>query len=103
MSERRACRLVGVSRSSWRDTPQDSHQTAELRERIKVIAHQRRRFGYRRIHDLLRFQGVEVNHKRIYRLYTEQKLSVKDKITLIQDKNILQKIVRPLKMNRKTC
>ena len=77
MSERRACRLVGLSRSSWRDTPQDSHKTTELRERIKLIAHQRRRFGYRRIYDLLRFQGVEVNHKRVYRLYTEQKLSVK--------------------------
>jgi len=77
MSERRACRLIGLSRSSWRETPQDSHQTAELGQRIMAIAHQRRRFGYRRIHDLLRFQGVEVNHKRIYRLYTEQKLSVK--------------------------
>lgn len=48
-----------------------------MRERIKAIAHQRRRFGYRRIHDLLRMQGVEVNHKRVYRLCTEQKLSVK--------------------------
>jgi putative transposase len=77
MSERRACRLVGLSRYSWREHPKDSHQTHELRERIKAIAHQRRRFGYRRIHDLLRMQGIEVNHKRIYRLYTEQKLSVK--------------------------
>jgi putative transposase len=77
MSERRACRLVGLSRSSWREHPKDSHQTHELRERIKAIAHQRRRFGYRRIHDLLRMQGIEVNHKRVYRLYTEQKLSVK--------------------------
>ena len=77
MSERRACRLVGLSRSSWRELPKDSHKTAELKERIKAIAHQRRRFGYRRIHDLLRLQGVEVNHKRVYRLYTEQKLSVK--------------------------
>ena len=77
MSERRACRLVGLSRSSWREVPKDSHKTTELKERIKAIAHQRRRFGYRRIHDLLRMQGIEVNHKRIYRLYTEQKLSVK--------------------------
>jgi putative transposase len=77
MSERRACRLVGLSRSSWREAPKDSRKTAELKERIKAIAHQRRRFGYRRIHDLLRMEGVEVNHKRVYRLYTEQKLSVK--------------------------
>ena len=77
MSERRACRLVGLYRSSWRESPTDSHKTNELRERIKAIAHQRRRFVCRRIHDLLRLQGVEVNHKRVYRLYTELKLSVK--------------------------
>jgi putative transposase len=77
MSERRACRLVGLSRTSWREPPIEAIQNAELREQIKVIALQRRRFGYRRIHDMLKFQGVEVNHKRVYRLYSEQKLAVK--------------------------
>ena len=77
MSERRACRLVGLSRTSWREPPTEAVVNTELRERIRAIALQRRRFGYRRIHDMLKFQGVQVNHKRVYRLYSEQKLAVK--------------------------
>jgi putative transposase len=77
LSERRACSLVGLSRSSWRNPPQDDDETMILKERIKALAHERRRFGYRRIHDMLKFEGIAVNHKRVYRLYTEQKLSVK--------------------------
>lgn len=77
MSERRACRLVGLTRSSWRRPPRESESTQALCEQIKAIAHQRRRFGYRRVHDILKQRGVHVNHKRVYRLYTEQKLAVK--------------------------
>jgi putative transposase len=77
MSERRACRLVGLARSSWRRPPIDTKTTLALREQIMTIAHQRRRFGYRRVHDILKQQGFQVNHKRVYRLYTEQKLAVK--------------------------
>ena len=43
------------------------------------IAHERRRFGYRRIHDLLRPEFSGVNHKRVYRLYREAKLAVRRK------------------------
>ena len=77
LSERRACRLVGLSRTSWREPPIEATANAHLRERIKTIALERRRFGYRRIYDLLKLQGVQVNHKRVYRLYTEQKLAVR--------------------------
>jgi putative transposase len=77
LSERRACSLVGLSRSSWRNPPQDEEATVLLRQRIKQLAHERKRFGYRRIHDMLKFEGYAVNHKRVYRLYTEQKLTVK--------------------------
>ena len=48
-----------------------------LRDRMKAIAHERRRFGYRRIHVLLKREGVSVNHKRLFRLYREEKLSVR--------------------------
>lgn len=48
-----------------------------LRERMKVLAHERRRFGYRRIHVLLRREGHLVNHKRLFRLYREEKLTVR--------------------------
>ena len=52
----------------------ESHQrtdaaTSELSARIVELAHERRRFGYRRIHDLLTREGHEVNHKRVWRLY----------------------------------
>ena len=57
LSERRACRLVGLSRDSYRNPPVMDEQTASLNGAIIEVAHTRRRFGYRRIHDLLR-QGL---------------------------------------------
>ena len=77
LSERRACRLVGLSRDSFRNPPMVSEQTQALRCRIVDIAHQRRRFGYRRVHDLLRWDFPGVNHKRVYRLYREANLAVR--------------------------
>ncbi len=72
----RACGLVGISRSlfeyrSRRDPP------GELLERIKAIATQKRRYGYRRIHVLLRREGWRVNHKRTHRLYSQAGLQVR--------------------------
>jgi len=77
-SERRACRLVGLSRDSYRNPSVPSELNATLSGQIIELAHLRRRFGYWRIHDLLRPSFPRVNHKRIYRLYTEAKLSVRD-------------------------
>ena len=77
LSERRACRLVGLSRDSFRNPPMASEQTQTLRCRIVDIAHQRRRFGYRRVYDLLRRDFPGVNHKRVYRLYREANLAVR--------------------------
>ena len=77
LSERRACRLVGLSRDSFRNPPMASEQTQTLRCRIVDIAHQRRRFGYRRVHDLLRRDFPGVNHKRVYSLYREANLAVR--------------------------
>jgi putative transposase len=77
ISERRACRLVGLSRSTLRRVIDEEPAAASLKVRIIDIAHARRRFGYRRIHDLLRREGVRANHKKIYRLYSEAALSVR--------------------------
>jgi putative transposase len=52
-------------------------QDAELRERLRALAHERRRFGYRRLHVLLRREGFIVNHKRLFRLYREERLMVR--------------------------
>ena len=76
LSERHACRLVGLSRDSYRNLPQPDQLTRDLCERIVDIAHVRRRFGYRRIHDLLRPEFPQVNHKRVYRLYRDANLAV---------------------------
>ena len=77
LSERRACRLVGLSRDSYRHPPQPDAQTTALQGKIVEIAQVRRRFGYRRIHDLLRPEFPGVNHKRVYRLYSEARLAVR--------------------------
>ena len=49
----------------------------DLRERMKALAHERRRFGYRRLHVLLKREGHLVNHKRLFRLYREEKLTLR--------------------------
>ena len=77
LSERRACRLVGLSRDSYRHPPVPSAQTQALKDKIVEIAHVRRRFGYRRVHDLLRAHFPGVNHKRVYRLYSAANLAVR--------------------------
>lgn len=64
MSEWRSCRTTGVRRTSipFRSTKPDDGQ---LRARIKALAHERRRFGFRRLHVLLRREGLLVNRKRV--------------------------------------
>jgi len=76
VSERRACRTLGLDRSSHRyrsRRPAD----VELRARIRALAHERRRFGYRRLFILLRRDGEASGKNRIYRLYREEGLSVR--------------------------
>jgi len=50
---------------------------AGLRQRMKAIAHERRRFGYRCLHVLLKREVYLVNHKKLFRLYREEKLTVR--------------------------
>ena len=77
LSERRGCRLVGLSRDSYRHPPAVDEATLQLSAKIVAIAQVRRRFGYRRIHDLLRAEFPGVNHKRVYRLYSQAQLAVR--------------------------
>jgi putative transposase len=69
ISERRASVLVGLARDSWRHPPRRAKADRDLSQRITKLAHERRRFGYRRIADLLLAEGAEVNDQRVYRLY----------------------------------
>lgn len=77
LSERHACGLVGLSRDSYRHPPVPDETTMALSTAIIDIAQARRRFGYRRIHDMLRPEFPNVNHKRVYRLYSVAKLAVR--------------------------
>jgi putative transposase len=74
MSERRACSLVAADRKMIRYRSRRPPDT-ELRARLRELANQRRRFGYRRLFILLRDEGEASGINRIYRLYTRYHLS----------------------------
>ena len=76
MSERRACAVIGADRKSMRYRARRSDDIA-LRQRLRELAQQRRRFGYRRLHILLRRDGIEINRKKTQRLYREEGLTVR--------------------------
>jgi putative transposase len=76
VSQRRACRIIGVDRTGVRYRSRRSDDAA-LRQRLRELAQLRRRFGYRRLHVLLRREGQVVNRKRVYRLYREERLTVR--------------------------
>ncbi|WP_407920188.1 IS3 family transposase [Geobacter pickeringii] len=78
ISERRACKLSCLDRSSFRYQPKPDKNT-ELRIRLRELAEQRRKFGSPRLHVLLQREGHQVNHKRIERLYREEGLSLRGK------------------------
>ena len=70
LSQRRACRLVGVNpKTVRRKRPPDN---PEIRRRMREIAAERRRFGYRRIGLMLAREGITMNHKKLRRLYKEE-------------------------------
>jgi putative transposase len=76
LSERRASGLAGLSRNTLRyEAKPDSDEG--LRGRMKELAEKRRRFGYRRLHVLLKREGLVQNHKRTERIYRQEKLSLR--------------------------
>lgn len=75
LSERRVCRLLGLSRSVLHYTSQ--RRDDGLQRRLVELAGERRRFGYRRLHILVEREGFVVNHKRVHRLYREAGLAVR--------------------------
>ena len=76
MSDRRACKAIGCCRTTMRYQTTRADD-AGIRQRMKAIAQERRRFGYRRLHVLLKREGYVINHKRLFRLYREEKLAVR--------------------------
>jgi putative transposase len=79
-SERRACGQLEIVRAMVRYQPRPTRFAAaneKLRTRLRELAEQRRRWGYRRLHILLEREGWQVNIKRVYRIYVEEKLVVR--------------------------
>ena len=74
-SQRRACDLIKANRGSCRYQPVEDD--AVLVDRLKALAVERRRFGYRRLHWMLRREGYRMNHKKLYRLYRDHGLTVR--------------------------
>jgi putative transposase len=76
VSERRACSTLGADRTSirYRSIRPDD---AAVRARLRELAAIRRRFGYRRLHVLLGREGIIMNHKKLRRLYREERLQVR--------------------------
>jgi putative transposase len=75
-SQRRACGLVGLQPKTYRYASRRPDD-APIRRRLRELALERRRFGYRRLHILLQREGVRPNHKKLYRLYREERLMVR--------------------------
>ena len=78
LSERRSCRIVGLSRSVQQCQPAPRNDAAVI-GRLKELASENRRYGYLRLHALLRREGLVANRKRTYRLFTEEGLQVRTK------------------------
>lgn len=78
LSERTACKLIGISRSSHRYTPIESNDD-ELRQQIKQLSVQYPKYGYLMLHGILRRDGRVINKKRTYRLYRSEGLQVRPK------------------------
>jgi putative transposase len=76
VSQRRACKAIDVDRSSVRYRSRRPDDVL-LRVRLRDLAAQRRRFGYRRLHVLLQREGAKLNHKKLRRLYAEERLQVR--------------------------
>jgi len=79
VSERRICKVLGLSRSTKRYKRIISAEETRLREQIIALASKYGRYGYRRITALLRAQGWQVNHKRVQRIWRQEGLKVPQK------------------------
>ena len=98
LSERRACRLLGLDRSSYRYIAVPDWN-AELRAKLVELARQKPRFGYRRLHVFLDWGGFAVNVKRVYRLYRQEGLAVRRqrRKRLVRSLPAPPRLLRPIK------
>jgi len=98
-SERQACIIAGLCRSSYRYEAQPKNDT-EIRDRLRELAEQRHRFGAPRLHILLRREGYLINHKRTERLYREEGLSLRLKKRKKRQSHLRILLDRPERINQ---
>jgi putative transposase len=98
-SERQACIIVGLCRSSYRYEAKPKNDTV-IRDRLRELAEQRHRFGAPRLHILLRREGYLINHKRTERLYREEGLSLRLKKRKKRQSHLRIMLERPERINQ---
>jgi putative transposase len=76
LSQRRACGLIGITRRAFRHVAVED-RNRELRQRLRTLAEERRRWGCPLLYQVIRRAGFAVNHKRVERLYREEGLSLR--------------------------
>lgn len=76
LSQRRACDLAGIDPRVYRYRSRRPDDDV-IRKRLRELAAERRRFGYRRLHIMLTREGFHLNRKKLYRLYKEERLTVR--------------------------
>jgi putative transposase len=79
VSERRACRVIDLARSTKRHQAKLNELNIKIRERLQILAEKKKRFGAPRLHQLLLREGFAINHKRTERLYKLEGLSLRRK------------------------
>lgn len=79
ISERRACLIIGIARSTKRHQVIRNKENERISERLVILASKWKRFGYRRLQVMLEREGIIVNHKKVYRRYNEAGLSLERK------------------------
>jgi putative transposase len=100
LSQRRACELVELDRSTLRYRCRRPEDTA-IRERLRELAAERRRFGYRRLGWMLAREGHRLNHKKLYRLYREERLMVRRRRGRKRALGTRTPMVLPTKINQR--
>ena len=93
ISQRRACKLVKMSRSTLYYLPVRDARP-ELRRRMKELAQTRIRYGYRRLHVLLKREGWQLGRKQCYRIYREEELQLRSKLP-VESRAKLSQASRP--------
>jgi putative transposase len=100
LSTRRACDLVGLWRATYRYRCKKADDGV-LRQRLKYLAEQRRRFGCHRLHVILKREGLVINHKRTERIYREEGLSLRLKKRKKKIGMVRVKLPEPKRVNQR--